>query len=217
MSFILDALKKSEDRRRLEEAGRKPTHKTLDLGRPGARRWPSWLFVAVLAVALAGGWWLRGASPPPAAEEQAVAPAVSSAPDSHSTPRPVEMVRPSPFAPVPSGTLENDLPATAGSAPDRDSRTASAVLRTNPEASVKAVRTAPPRTARLPAGLPEMTMSLHFYAEDPGRRMVRIGDRIVREGQALTDRLVLEEITPSGAVFSFAGERFELPRPGGQP
>jgi hypothetical protein len=86
MSFILDALKKSEDRRRLEEAGRKPTHTTLDLGRPGARRWPSWLFVAVLAVALAGGWWLRGASLPPAAEKQAAVPAVTAAPKALAAP-----------------------------------------------------------------------------------------------------------------------------------
>jgi len=39
----------------------------------------------------------------------------------------------------------------------------------------------------------------------------------VREGQAVADQLVLEEITPTGAIFSFAGARFAVPGPGAQP
>jgi general secretion pathway protein B len=60
-------------------------------------------------------------------------------------------------------------------------------------------------------------MSLHFYAGNPAQRMVRIDDRILREGQTLADDLVLEEITPRGVIFSSSGERVELQRPGGQP
>jgi general secretion pathway protein B len=63
----------------------------------------------------------------------------------------------------------------------------------------------------------ELSMSLHFYAEEPARRMVRIDNRIVREGQALSEDLVLEEITPGGAIFSFAGERFSVRGPGEPP
>jgi general secretion pathway protein B len=63
----------------------------------------------------------------------------------------------------------------------------------------------------------KLTISLHFFTEEPARRMVRIDDRIMREGQAVAENLLLEEITPGGAVFSFAGERFEVRGPGGQP
>jgi len=62
MSFILDALKKSEERRRLLEETRKPRQKILDLTWPGTRRWPAWLLLTLLLAALAFGWWLRGAA-----------------------------------------------------------------------------------------------------------------------------------------------------------
>jgi general secretion pathway protein B len=64
--------------------------------------------------------------------------------------------------------------------------------------------------------VPGLTMILHFYTDEPARRMVRIDDRIMREGQTVAENLVLEEITPSGAIFSFAGERFEVQGPGGE-
>jgi general secretion pathway protein B len=61
MSFILDALKKSEERRQQEEqvSTRK---RVLTLGESGRRRWPLWLVLTMIPVALLAGWWL-GKSP----------------------------------------------------------------------------------------------------------------------------------------------------------
>jgi general secretion pathway protein B len=236
MSFILDALKKSEERRRLHEEAHQPRQKLLDLSWSGPRRWPVWLFFAVLLAALAGGWWLRGASlqfavesqksaavahlPPHQAATPATVPRSVAAETRGETPPGQEVARPVPFAPVPVGSVvEPASPAHNVSPAAVDASVAPAI---RPQATMPAASAPPARprpvASTIPAALrdrkPMLAMTLHFYTEEPARRMVRIDDRIVREGQAVADQLVLEEITPGGAVFSYAGERFELSGPG---
>lgn len=215
MSFILDALKKSEERRRLHEETRKPGHKILDLSWSGSRRWPVWLLLAVLSAALACGWWLRGATLQPAAEDQW--PAVDS--NRQSAPAVAADTRmdppPAPFAPVPAGSLAEPPKLAPGAT------RAAADAAVSPPAQALSVARPRPIASTIPAALRDrkskLTMTLHFYTDEPARRMVRIDDRIVREGQVVADQLVLEEITPDGAIFAFAGERFAVRGPGTQP
>ncbi len=233
MSFILDALKKSEERRLLRDVGRAPKQTILELSWSGARRWPLWLFLAVLPVALAFGWWLRGVSLQPSPESRATAPVAvvpsdkalppvepprAVAPEVGKVTHPVEVGRAAPFAPVPadsvvvSGQPATGVPRAVASKP---------ALREIRPAQAPSVAKPLPVSGRAPAArqdhLPKLTMSLHFYTANPAQRMVRIDNHIVREGQSLSGNLVLEEITPTGASFSYAGERFEVDRPGGQP
>ena len=218
MSFILDALKKSEERRRQHEEARQPKQKLLDLSWSGSRRGPVWLLLVVLLGALAGGWWLRGASLQPPPESLPVAPAAGS-----ETPPALEPYRPAPFAPVPAGSLGETASQVSGKTPVKAERAVPVAVRApvrapggkSPEARSRPVASGIP--AALRGRMSSLTMSLHFYTEEPARRMVRIDNRIVREGQVVADQLVLEEITPSGAIFSFAGERFAVPGPGTQP
>ena len=227
MSFILDALKKSEERRRLHEEAHQPRQKLLDLSWAGQRRWPAWLLLAVLLIALAGGWWLRGTALQPAAESQRAVPAAPphsvTGAAGNATPPALEASRPAPFAPVPAGSLGEAAGPLSGTAEPTGERAVPAAVRAplnTPSATAPAARPRPVASG-VPAALRErmssLTMSLHFYAEEPARRMVRIDNRIVREGQAVADQLVLEEITPTGAIFSFAGARFSVPGPGAQP
>ena len=228
MSFILDALKKSEERRRLHEEAHQPRQKFLDLSWSGQRHWPAWLLLAVLLVALAGGWWLRGAAVQPAAESsQRAVPAAS--PHSvtmaagNATPPALEPNRPAPFAPVPAVSLGEAAGPVRGIAEPTAEPAIPAAVRTPPSALSATAPAAKPRpvASGVPVALRErmssLTMSLHYYAEEPARRMVRIDNRIVREGQAVADQLVLEEITPTGAIFSFAGARFAVLGPGLSP
>ncbi|AJF05684.1 general secretion pathway protein GspB [Geoalkalibacter subterraneus] len=62
------------------------------------------------------------------------------------------------------------------------------------------------------SGLPAFSFSLHYYTAEPTQRMVRINGRMLREGQLLQDDLLLEEITPAGAIFSHRDLRFEVVR-----
>lgn len=213
MSFILDALKKSEERRRLHEGGQLPRDKVVDLNRPGRRRWwPFALSAGLALLALAGGWLLREAMvvPSPAIPPVAVTP---QAPPPAPVPRPVvpAVVPAAPVAPapVPVAASESRKPAPAPVVERRQP-----VAR---ETRAKAAAAPRPSIEAAPAEMAErLAMSLHFYAEEPARRMVRIDNRIVRQGQSLDDGLVLEEITPRGAIFSQGGRRFRVPGPGQQ-
>jgi len=221
MSFILDALKKSEERRRQHEEAHQPRHKLLDLSWSGSRRGPVWLLLIVLLGALAGGWWLRGASLQPAPESQTATPALPSRPVAvaagSETPPALEPYRPAPFAPVPAGSLGEPAGPVSGKTPATAERAVPVAVRAPASASAGKSPVASGIPAALRGRMSSLTMSLHFYTEEPARRMVRIDNRIVREGQVVADQLVLEEITPSGAIFSFAGERFAVPGPGAQP
>ena len=53
-----------------------------------------------------------------------------------------------------------------------------------------------------------LKMSAHFYSTDKQARFARINDRILYEGEALSEGLKVDEINPGGAVFSYKGYRF---------
>jgi general secretion pathway protein B len=61
--------------------------------------------------------------------------------------------------------------------------------------------------------VPEIRMSLHIYDPQASTRFVRVNKRKFREGDWVADGLLLEEITPEGAVFAFDGTRFRVERP----
>jgi general secretion pathway protein B len=61
-------------------------------------------------------------------------------------------------------------------------------------------------------GLPELTVDLHIYSQDPAKRAVFINGRRYVQGDHLAEGPVVEQITPEGAMLSFRGRRFLLPR-----
>jgi len=234
MSFILEALKKSEERRRLHDAARPPQAKVLDLNRPGSRRWSAWLLLVLLVAALAGGWWLRGASHSdptgnPSGGESFHAPSTASSAPLQGASAPATAsdnasslvtARPVPFAPIPVASPNAAGPAAPNHPPVGRSDVAPSGSVFADGSPLQASSVSSPHSASrgIPVALrnrtPELTISLHFYTEEAARRMVRIDNRIVREGQTVSENLVLEKITPEGAIFLFAGERFELRGPG---
>ncbi len=62
----------------------------------------------------------------------------------------------------------------------------------------------------LRARIPTLNMSMHFFARDPDRRLVRINGRLLRQGDWLNDNLQLVEITADGATLDFLGKAFAL-------
>lgn len=88
----------------------------------------------------------------------------------------------------------------------------------NPPAEVKSNHIAVPMPNRiytlnelpLPVrqALPELLVSVFLYADDPASRLVRINGQMMKEGQYLNPGLKLEEIVPSGVIFSYQSYRF---------
>lgn len=62
--------------------------------------------------------------------------------------------------------------------------------------------------------LPNLTMSLQVYSDDPASRFAIINDERRKEGDNLADGLLLREITPEGLILEFQEERFLYPRGG---
>ncbi len=55
-------------------------------------------------------------------------------------------------------------------------------------------------------------MDLHVFAADPAKRAVFINGRRYTQGAQIAEGPVVEEITREGAVLSYRGRRFVLPR-----
>ncbi len=58
--------------------------------------------------------------------------------------------------------------------------------------------------------LPDIAFAGHVYADQPAARMVMINNHMYHEGARITGNLILEEITPTGAVFRFHGRKFRM-------
>jgi general secretion pathway protein B len=56
--------------------------------------------------------------------------------------------------------------------------------------------------------IPAMEFSAHVYSTNPMQRSIVINGRFMEEGDRLTADLLLDEITADGAIFNFQGQRF---------
>ncbi len=232
MSFILDALKKSEvERQRQSMPGLMDT--------PAARRrvgLPLWalllglllvLNVAVLAVILIRNAASSGAAAPlAAARKRAPAPAVAL-----NTAEPAaEHFSPLGAPPVyaPEITVPTEAPAAAQSGvpplPDRaiSQRSAPRSAQRRPEPVLIDEDAQADNSEVLPSvndlnlsgtqALPELHLDVHVYATKPAERFVYINMRKFHEGNSLPEGPVIERIRRDGVVLSYQGLRFILPR-----
>ena len=66
--------------------------------------------------------------------------------------------------------------------------------------------------AELAAGLPELTVDLHIFTDDVAKRAVFINGRRYTHGAITAEGPKVDEITRDGAILSYRGRRFLLPR-----
>lgn len=236
MSFILDALRKSEHERQ-RQAG--PVIAEMPIARPHARVPVALVAVgALLAVNLAVLLWflLRDDAPEVVREEPA---AVVAAPASRApAPPPPAADRPAPVTPpvaaVPAPVAREIRPLTAEVTPEPSGvpmREAPGAPDPSllPPAPLPVAATPPrypsattsgqelvPRLDTLPpqatAGLPALNLDLHIYASDPAQRAAFINGRRYREGDTTGEGIEVLAITTDGAVLRYRGQRFLLPR-----
>lgn len=53
--------------------------------------------------------------------------------------------------------------------------------------------------------------SVHLYSPEPSRRLVKINGIVRREGSEVSPGLVLDQVTPDGAIFTYREYRFRVP------
>jgi len=56
--------------------------------------------------------------------------------------------------------------------------------------------------------LPSFIISAHVYSTNPAQRSIVINNNFMEEGEYILDGLILYEITPDGAIFNYQGTLF---------
>ena len=205
MSFILDALRKSENERQEQsqaEFAGVPTggHEATT---------PRWLWVvgALLAINLAvlAGLFFRPDANAPVQETIVAAP----------TPQaetPVERTFSDRVA-----AAQREIPEQTINEPVAEPEPAAVqpVLVTQDRSSIDTSRLYPTMQEVIVAGrvsLPELHLDIHVFSDTPADRFVFINMSKYREGSRITEGPLINEITPDGAVLDHQGVTFLLPR-----
>jgi general secretion pathway protein B len=216
MSFILDALRKSENSRLRQE------HPAMFDARAVASRRPFPIWGVVLGLLL--GVNLLVVLTVLLRDERAVTTADASAPVSVSAP----------VSAPPIGTAAVPMeaaPAVAAPAVDprpttpTPARTAPSVTPTDTARATASVPTAAPadlsdlpspsrtRDDLLAAGdaIPEAALSLHVYDPDASKRFILLNGQRLREGEMTGNGLRVSRIVPDGVVLDHRGASFKVP------
>jgi general secretion pathway protein B len=231
MSFILDALRKSETDRQRQSG---PALFEVKLAAPRTAL-PSWAMAigALLLVNLGIVMWMSlrhsVARTPDTVPPRPAAAAPAPLAPAPATLTPSRATLPPP-APAPRPALAGIPRAADGAAADGDAAPGTA----NPDDYTKALDPSAPVTsanlgphvrrgtadgvplylqaASADARLPQLRLDLHVFAPRPQDRFVMINMHRLREGDSLPEGVRVESITPDGAVLSFNGTSFLLPR-----
>ena len=212
MSFILDALKKSESDR---QRNANPGMYELKVAVPRAR-FPAWAIILALLLGinvLVGIWYLMKTDQPTelgrAETATTTLPAPAAAPVTPEVER-TDIARgifnPADFEPAVEPEKAPPAPA-----------------RTEPrEARIPAASARRPATQGLPSrddlilegiSVPDVSMSLHVYDPAPARRFAFINGNRVQEGAVLPNGIQVQSITPEGAILLWQDRRFLLALP----
>jgi len=209
MSFILDALKKSEAERQ-QQSGAELAGIPTTPGTPPIPRW-LWVVGSLLAVNLVVllGLLLKPDSVvtelPPPTQAQATDPQTATALPSFEEQVATAQRNP-PEQQAGHLTIEQPEPIVGIIRPDLISQNPSAVAAEDLYPSILEVR------ASGLSNLPELHLDIHVYSAEPKDRFVFINMAKLHEGSQLAEGPVVSEITPDGVVLRHQGQLFLLPR-----
>jgi general secretion pathway protein B len=219
MSYILEALKKSDQQRRQATV---PTLSTAHTAAQGPKQ-PHFSLYALLAVVLIGAGILIGwlqpwrTTPPQNAQIEPVTPINSTAPakdnqvsEIHSSALALparQAIKPN-AAPTSPDIPTQIQPATTADQTDRTPASAPP----SPTQTLAVPETQVLKLSELPGEiqqrLPNLVIAFHQYSRSPTERRVMINNILLRQGEFITPDLKLEQITPEGMVLGFQGYHF---------
>ena len=233
MSYILDALRKSQQARQPGTAPRTGAVHNISLALPVSGWWLALGVVLLLGILAAVLLFWRGTvanlpDPPAAPETGEPVAATTSTPAA-----PVVVEKPMPAsesparktAPVTDLAEQARLPAPtppkkvavtrAEKKPAVNRRPETIKTATAP--AVPLVMDDPPLLQQMPQdfqrALPALAVTIHVYSHDESQRILFINNREYRKGSQIDGGIRVADIVPDGAVLSFRGERFKLSRP----
>jgi general secretion pathway protein B len=225
MSFILDALKKSETER---QRGDGPALHEMKMA-PPRQGVATWLIVLagllVINIVVLSVVLLRGThgAPAPSDAGTVAAPATPApAPVALAPPTPAPTVIIAPPAPTPAAAEAPVTPPPATAAAQNPAATDDDIPAVEPPRTASGVQATGGSSGELPtyqqaatapgANLPELALNLHSYSTNPAERFIFLNMTKLREGQSSPQGIRVETITPDGAILSWQGSKFLLQR-----
>ena len=226
MSYILDALKKLEQKREREEPQRLRTFSAEIERRPKKR--PIWLYL-ILALLLLNTVIMLGFMHQWRQDERGISlrvPAEQRPPQSLKAPEAKRQQEPGSET-AKEAPAAKDEPGSSTQAATTTARNAALPARETTLATKNAPVVSQEKRAKanMPADpacalsdlppfirneLPEFKVSGHAYSPNPANRVVRVNDKVLQEGQDLAPGLRVEEVLPEGIIFSYQGYRFRI-------
>ena len=224
MSFILDALKKSERERELQAQGSQP-----GIVYRQSHSQPVWMIVVITLLlanmVLVTVIWLRGShqqsvptitvnnSTPAAVQNPATVPAAVSATNEVRTLQNEPQPQDETAALLAKAPLPNNPQLVRQITPDDAAKSGSNSMITNYPKSVGAsIPTLDSIGGNAALNLPALHLDVHVYSINAAERFVFINMKKYAEGQVLKEGPVLEHITQDGAVLKQGEQQFLLPR-----
>ena len=206
MSYILDALKKSEEERGHGSApGVQTMHNSgLSYNTSKTHLWPYILLAAVFINAAALLYFIiarndaeSSAINPPPTTENIVATAAQTVAERTSTIAVETGADEEVYKPIslPNRSETATARATTSAAPQADSGFK----------EVLEMEELPYDTLQ---HIPSMDFSAHVYSSNPLQRSLVINGRFMEEGDSIAADVYLNEITPDGAIFEYQGQLF---------
>ncbi|MBE9560488.1 MAG: general secretion pathway protein GspB [Proteobacteria bacterium] len=222
MSYILDALKKSEQERGHGNIPDVQTVHSSSLNYRSEKKayWPYFLIVAVLLNLLAIVYFIFNRENPPQIEaETALSTETADAVNTTS------ITADATVAPEISAAaiIEDNKNAASEevivqpATPSVDKKTQIPIKKTEVENTDTGSQTSSGLTDviefhELPESikqeLPAIIVSAHIYSTNPAQRSIVINNNFMEEGDYVLDGLILYEITPNGAIFAYQGTLF---------
>jgi general secretion pathway protein B len=208
MSFILDALKKSETDRQ-QQSNKEFAAVPVSPRAPSVPRW-LWIVGFLLAINLAVliGLLVQPDSPPPATRVEVATVA-----------EPVKQeILPLPSFEEKVASARQNAPALqeveAEAVPENSGTVRSVLISQDPSAvsEDKLYPTIQELRAKGAISIPELHLDIHVFSKEPEDRFVFINMSKLREGSQLAEGPVVAEITPDGVVLGHRGQFFILPR-----
>jgi general secretion pathway protein B len=234
MSYILDALRKSDQQR---QRGATPTlltaQATVATPTRSGLSLNGWLAATLVGAGVLIGWlrpWqtdpVASIPEPIAARPLAATPAMPALqPDMPSSASELEQIQQPGLA---SASTATPTPAQASAAKETKSitlaghQTPGTVHAEATPVPLNSVVTDPAEVERgknvmplseLPPSIrqeiPNITISFHVYSSNPTERRVMINNELLRQGENLPPGLRVEQITPDGVIISYKGYRFQ--------
>ena len=215
MSFILDALKKADKNRQQGHVDRPVRHRVIRFSSQQKFRWRRWVSLGVVLVVLTVAW-LAFID----AKRQVEGDLAPSDPPNQvlTSDNPVDAPIPQMFQKRPgtNKVTESRSALLADRAVDKHTvevQSEPVLASIGPDRSDAGWPLYQDLSAELKNRLPDLTITLHFYTDQPERRLVRINNQLLHEGDRLDEEIRIETITATGVRVNCDGIRFELQSP----